>query len=500
MAHKDLKRKLTAIFSADVAGYSRLMSDDDEATVRTITLYRDMMADFIHAHSGRVLDAKGDNILAEFASVLFAVRCAVEIQKELNDRNAELPENRRMEFRIGINLGDVIEEDGTIYGDGVNIAARLESLSNPGGICISKSAFDQIESKVPFEYEYIGGQKVKNIPKPVKAYRVSLESSPARSVIHENRFLPINWKWMSLTAAVLIIVGVIIGSLILIPDTALKDVGFKEHVPSESPPKPSNKTIDDKNLKIQLIFWESIKDSKDYQMFEEYLRKFPNGIFTKLAKLHIVNYSKQKMVPRASKRPTKALSERALPKKALIESYEMIFWQSIENSKNIDVFQEYLRRFPDGVFVGLAKVSLKALQKEESKKTAGLTKPKEKSPAKITKGVQESPKLTPHAFKPKPDRLEFTADKKELKSNGTIELAIFPWNLNISQPNLPTPTKSHVIDALTTALNDYKLVVPKFTYYDLGTRFDTINIKDKLLTESIVSNIWTKSSFFPIKN
>ena len=127
-----VRRKLTAILSADVKGYSRLMGEDEKGTIRTLNSYREVMADLIQHHHGRVVDSTGDNLMAEFASVVDAVECAVEIQKELKTRNAELPENRRMEFRIGINLGDVIEEEGRIYGDGVNIAAWIESLSEGG--------------------------------------------------------------------------------------------------------------------------------------------------------------------------------------------------------------------------------------------------------------------------------------------------------------------------------------------------------------------------------
>jgi len=175
MAEEGFKRKLTAILSADVEGYSRLMGDDEEATVRTLTSYREVLTTLIQQHNGKVLDSPGDNLLAEFVSVVDAVQCAVAVQKEIKARNDQLPENRRMQFRIGINLGDVIQERERIYGDGVNIAARLESLANPGGICISKTAFDQIESKLPYGYEFLGDQTVKNIAKPVSAYRVLME-------------------------------------------------------------------------------------------------------------------------------------------------------------------------------------------------------------------------------------------------------------------------------------------------------------------------------------
>ena len=175
MTTEDFQRKLTAILSADVVGYSRLMGDNEAATVKTLETYKGVMFSLIKQHRGRVVDSPGDNLLVEFGSVVDAVQCAVSIQKELQTRNADLSENRRMEFRIGINLGDVIEEDDRIYGDGVNIAARLEALADPGGICVSKTAFDHIESKLPLGYEFLGEQTVKNIPKPIGAYRVLME-------------------------------------------------------------------------------------------------------------------------------------------------------------------------------------------------------------------------------------------------------------------------------------------------------------------------------------
>ena len=180
MAPPALERKLAAIFTADVKGYSRLMGDDEVATVQTLTAYREVMASLIREHRGRVVDAPGDNLLAEFASVVDAVACAAEVQREFRSRNAEVPVSRRLEFRIGINLGDVIVDGERIYGDGVNIAARVEGLSEPGGIAISGTAYDQVKGKLPFAYEPLGEQVVKNITEPVRVYRVPLDPSPGR--------------------------------------------------------------------------------------------------------------------------------------------------------------------------------------------------------------------------------------------------------------------------------------------------------------------------------
>ena len=167
-------RKLTAILSADVKGYSRLMAEDEVATIRTLKAYRELMASLIQQHRGRVVDTVGDNLLADFGSVVDAVSCAVEIQRQLTERNAELPDHRRMEFRIGINLGDVIVDGERIYGDGVNIAARVEGLAEGGGVCISGTVHEQVKNKLAVGYEFLGDHTVKNITEPVRVYQVLL--------------------------------------------------------------------------------------------------------------------------------------------------------------------------------------------------------------------------------------------------------------------------------------------------------------------------------------
>jgi adenylate cyclase len=183
MNAEDYQRKISAIWSADVAGYSRLMGEDEEATVRTISAYREVMADLIAHHRGRVVDSPGDNLLAEFASVVDSLRCARDVQQALAGRNEALAENRQMHFRIGINVGDVIEKDGRLYGDGINVAARLESLAEPGGITISGTAYDQVKQKLPYRFEYIGKRAVKNIKDPVRTYRVVMGTeAPAKAL------------------------------------------------------------------------------------------------------------------------------------------------------------------------------------------------------------------------------------------------------------------------------------------------------------------------------
>jgi adenylate cyclase len=220
MTEEEAKRKLTAILSADVEGYSRLMADDEEATVRMINDYRELMIGLIKDHRGQVVDAKGDNVLADFSSVVDAVRSAVQVQKELADRNSALPEHRKMAFRIGINLGDVIDEQGTIYGDGVNVAARLEGLAEGGGICISGTAFDQVKNRISVGYEYQGKQSVKNIPDPVRVYKLLLEPEASGKVIGEDepRQKKKRWAAMVAIAVLALVAGGLLWNFYLRPD------------------------------------------------------------------------------------------------------------------------------------------------------------------------------------------------------------------------------------------------------------------------------------------
>ena len=207
MTAEKFKRKLTAILSADVKGYSRLMGEDEEGTIRTLNVYMGVITGFIQQHRGRVVTTGGDSVLAEFASVVDAVRCAVGIQEELKDRNKELPEEKRMEFRIGVNLGDVVEEGDNILGDGVNVAARVESLAEAGGICISGTAYDQIKNKLALGYEYVGEQTVKNIKEPVRVYRVLME--PGVKIAEgaaEKKGKPRQWQRTALALGVVLIV------------------------------------------------------------------------------------------------------------------------------------------------------------------------------------------------------------------------------------------------------------------------------------------------------
>ena len=190
MIEKRTRRKLSGILSADAVGYSRLMQADEASTIRTLRDFKRLMSELIEQFKGRVVDAPGDNLLAEFASIVDATECAVEIQRKLKSRNADLPDNRRMEFRIGINLGDVVEEADRIYGDGVNIAARVESMAEAGGICISGVAYDHVENKLGLEYKNLGEHKVKNIAKPIRVYRIGIATEATDMQVSRKLKLP----------------------------------------------------------------------------------------------------------------------------------------------------------------------------------------------------------------------------------------------------------------------------------------------------------------------
>ncbi len=205
------KRKLSAILSANAKGYSSLMEDDEAGTLQTLKAHRGVMCALIEKHQGRVLSTAGDDLLAEFASVVDAVRSAIEIQKALKARNEELPAERRMPFGIGVNLGDVIEEGGNIYGDGVNVAARLESLADGGDICISRSVHDQVKNKLDVGYQFLGKHRVEKVFERVQVYRVVLEVDSVRKVVGGIRARLKRWQKVVLASVALLqVIGVVV--------------------------------------------------------------------------------------------------------------------------------------------------------------------------------------------------------------------------------------------------------------------------------------------------
>jgi class 3 adenylate cyclase len=292
-----LERKLIAILAADVQGYSRLMGIDEENTLATLSAHRAVTDAIIARHGGRICGTAGDSVLAEFASVIAAVQCAVEIQRDLAEANLALGEDRRMWFRIGINIGDVMVKDGDIFGDGVNIAVRLEGPAKPGGICISRGVHDHIRRKLPYGFEDLGEQSVKNIAQPIRVFR-------------------------------------------LIPDVTKEIAPEPEAPPSLSglPPEP----VEGEGQSVELLFWESIKDSVRVADYEAYLSQYPDGSFIALARTRLAEFASAEGGMRDPKdRET-----------------ELSFWESVRESDNPASLQAYLEKYPDGEFKSLAEIRL----------------------------------------------------------------------------------------------------------------------------------------------
>ncbi|MFQ5937327.1 MAG: adenylate/guanylate cyclase domain-containing protein [Acidiferrobacterales bacterium] len=283
MEQDKVERKLAAILYADVAGYSRLTGQDEEGTHRILSTSLDAITATIERHSGKVLHYAGDAVLAEFASVVNALTCAVDIQRDLKVRNEGLPEERRLKFRIGLNLGDVIVDRHEIYGDGVNVAARLESLAEPGGICISRPVFDQVKHKMELGYGYLGEQKVKNIAEPVRAYRVILEPEAAGTVVGEKRARP--WQWMTLATVVALLVGASAITIWIRPWTPPAQVASQEKMAFPLPDKPSIAVLPFRSLSGdsgQDYFSDGITEDiiTDLSKFRELFVIASNTVFT----------------------------------------------------------------------------------------------------------------------------------------------------------------------------------------------------------------------------
>lgn len=307
-----LERKLVAILAADVEGYSRHMERDEAATLATLSAHRVIVDELVNSHHGRITGTAGDSVLAEFASVVEAVDCAVKMQGALATANDDLPDQHRLRFRIGINVGDVMVKDGDIFGDGVNIAARLESLAEAGGICISRGVRDHVRKMGRFAFEDLGEQSVKNIEQPIRAFRlrgVDATAAPA----------PIP------------------------PATQ----GSANHVSSDGPAlrQPASSA---EEAEFELTFWESIKDSREPAEFAAYLERYPAGTFAALAETRRQALLEEVAVPAAE----------AAAADAEVSAVELAFWDAVKDSANPEMFSAYLERYPEGAFAALAKVRL----------------------------------------------------------------------------------------------------------------------------------------------
>jgi class 3 adenylate cyclase len=303
-----LERKLVAILAADVASYSRMMEIDEEGTLATLSAFRLVTDRLISQYEGRICGTAGDSILAAFGSALAAVQCAVDIQKELARPNEALEADRRMQFRIGINVGDVMVKDGDIFGDGVNIAARLEGLADPGGICISRGIHDHVMKKLPFEFEDLGEQSVKNIAQPVRVFRVTLDGQ---------------------------------GSGPRPGQTVMPPPEVEEEIPSLSDDEPVAPASDPQAVEIE--FWDSIKNSTRSEEYEAYLEEYPEGSFAALARVRL-----------------EAIKRDAI-RDPHDQEIELSFWESVRESDSPTLIRAYLEKYPNGEFSALAEIRIAEL-------------------------------------------------------------------------------------------------------------------------------------------
>lgn len=306
-----LERKLIAILAADIEGYSRLMGIDEEGTLATLSAHRAITDALITRHGGRICGTAGDSILAEFASVFAAVDCAVEIQRDLGVDNDDLPQDKRMHFRIGINVGDVMVKGGDIFGDGVNIAARLEGLAEPGGICISRGVRDHIRHKVPYGFEDLGEQTVKNIAQPIRVFRL-LPEAPAGEVEEPA------------------------------PIELARDLPA-EQLSVETPPAEPTPV---EQQSVEIVFWESIKESVRPADYEAYLEQYPEGSFAALAQTRLDEFA----------------SDQGGMRDPQDREVELAFWDSVRESDNPASLSAYLEKYPDGEFKALAEIRLSEIK------------------------------------------------------------------------------------------------------------------------------------------
>ena len=281
---QEVNRKLICILSTDVVGYSRLMEDNEASTVRYLEENKKLISKLIEEHNGRVIDSPGDNLLAEFSSAVKAVDCAVKIQKELKIKNSELVENRRMQFRIGINLGDVIEEDGRLYGSGVNIAARLENLAQPDDIFISRNVYDQVKTKLDLGYEYLGEYEVKNISEPVRVYRVQTGIVTSVKVVGEKKDSGKTFSREAFSAVIILIIiaAGITGWMIYSQQfqKILTDTDNPGHTPIASNLEKTPKTI-------AVLPFENLSPDKDQEYFADGIAEELLNSLTRISELEV---------------------------------------------------------------------------------------------------------------------------------------------------------------------------------------------------------------------
>jgi class 3 adenylate cyclase len=316
-----LERRLIAILAADVEGYSRHMERDEVVTLATLSAHRLIVDELIASHNGRITNTAGDSVLAEFQSVVDALDCAVKVQKALAVANEAHPADQRLLFRIGINVGDVMVKDGDIFGDGVNIAARLETLAEPGGICVSRGVRDHLRKMGRYGFQDLGEQSVKNIAQPIRAFLVR-DPKDARAKRPPKQA----------------------------PRPPAQPVEAAAAAAAAAAPETVAERHADDPAEFELAFWESIKESKDPAELAAYLEQYPQGAFTALAETRRQALIEEQRAP-----------DEAAPPDPELVAVELAFWDTVKDSENPAMYEAYLQQYPEGGFAALAKVRLAEL-------------------------------------------------------------------------------------------------------------------------------------------
>ncbi len=361
-----LERRLVAILAADIVGYSRHMERDETAALATLSRLRVIADELIAGHKGRITGTAGDSILAEFSSVVDALDCAVKIQAGVAAAGEEQAPEQRMQFRIGVNVGDVMVKDGDIFGDGVNIAARLETLALGGGICVSRGVRDHVRKMGRYAFEDLGEQSVKNIAQPIRAFRLhgleegavephvaetpaglSVPPAPAPAISMPAPFELPFWETIKeskdpaeYTAYLEQYPNGVFASLAEARREALL-AEQAEAVPVAAP------VAEPDLVALELAFWESIKESTDPAEFTAYLEQYPEGSFAALAE------TRRQALTEAQAAP--------VPENPEADTTELTFWDSVKDSDNPAMYSAYLEKYPDGSFATLAKVRIEEL-------------------------------------------------------------------------------------------------------------------------------------------
>jgi adenylate cyclase len=307
-----VERRLVAILAADVEGYSRLMRGDEEATMATLSARRAVVDDLIGQHRGRIANTAGDSVLAEFISVLDAVHCAVKIQTALQSENDGELEGRQMRFRIGVNVGDVMAKEGDIFGDGVNVAARLEGLVKGGEICVSRGVRDHLRHRGGMIFEDLGEQLVKNIAHPIRAFRLRIGEGLAVDVAPSSEQ---DSESIELTPAAV----------------AISELSA------------------DNEVALELALWDSVKEGNPAEL-ESYLERYPEGTFASLARTRLEAMAFSPMPAPLT------------PEEVAADALDLAFWNSVKDSNRREELQAYLEQHPQGHFAGLARARLSSIE------------------------------------------------------------------------------------------------------------------------------------------